>query len=98
MWRSALLTLWPTTTTEPTHDDDHPTRRLQLRAASPYDRGRAIAHLDVPLPGVPTPHRRCDQQPGTLPARAGQLRRRGHVVAPDSRKRQRGDVSFLSDM
>src|SRR5215471_4328182 len=59
--------------TEPVHD--HPTRRLQLRAASPYDRGRTIAHLYVPLPGVPTPHWRRDQQPGALPPRAGHLRR-----------------------
>ena len=42
---------------------DHPTRRLQLRAASPYDRGRAIAHLHVPLPGMPASHWGRDQQP-----------------------------------
>src|SRR5262249_2395420 len=61
------------TATEPVHD--HPTRLLQLRAASSYDRGRTIAHLHVPLPGVPTPHWRRDQQPGALPPRAGHLRR-----------------------
>src|SRR5262249_1123318 len=88
---SAILTA-----TEPVHD--HPTRRLQLRAASPYDRGRTIAHLHVPLPGMPTPHWRRDQQPGALPPRAGHLRRKVYGVDADSRKWQRADLSFLSDM
>jgi hypothetical protein len=35
---------------KPTHD--HPTRRMQLWTALPHDRGRTIAHLHVPLPGV----------------------------------------------
>jgi hypothetical protein len=32
--------------------------RLQLRAASRFDRGRTIAHFYVPLPGEPAPHGR----------------------------------------
>src|SRR5260370_42624662 len=54
---------------------DQPTRRMQLWAPLPYDRGRTIAHLHVPLPGVPAPHRRCHQQSGAVPPRAGHLRR-----------------------
>ena len=45
---------------------DHPPRRLQLRTAHPHHRRRALARLHVPLPGVPAPHRRRDQQPGAL--------------------------------
>ena len=59
--------------------------RLQLRAASPHDGGRTIAHLHVPLPGVPAPHRRRDQQPSALPPRPSHLRRSGHDVDPDGR-------------
>ena len=48
---------------------DDSTRHLLLRAASSHDRGRTIAHLHVPLPGVPAPHRRRHQQPGAVPPR-----------------------------
>jgi hypothetical protein len=61
----------PTTTaTQPTHD--HSTRRLKLRAALPY--GRTVALIHVSLLGVPTAHRRRDQQSGAFPPRADHLR------------------------
>ena len=42
--------------------------------------------------------RRRIRQPGALPARAGHLHRQGHDVESDRRKRERGDLSLLSDM
>src|SRR5262245_66592353 len=48
--------------TEPVHE--YPTRRLQLRAASPDDSGLTIAHLHVPVPGGPAPLPRRAPQPG----------------------------------
>ncbi len=78
-----------------THAHDHPTRRLQLRPAQPHHRRRAVAHLHVPLPRVPAPHRRRDQQPGALPPRADRLRRPGHRVDAHGRKRQRAHLPLL---
>jgi hypothetical protein len=38
--------------------DDYPTRQMQLRPTEPHDRGATIAHCDVSLLGVSTPHGR----------------------------------------
>src|SRR5262245_46169816 len=62
---------------------DQPTHVLQLRAVAPDDRGRAIAHLYVSLPGLPAPHRSRDEQSGALSAGAGFHRRRGRGVDAD---------------
>src|SRR5262245_28973756 len=94
--QSRNVIICTSTATEPIHAQ--PTRRLQLWSASPYDQGRAITHLHVPLLGVPAPHRRRDQQPSALPPRAGNLRRSSYGVDAESRKRKRIDLSFLSDM
>jgi ubiquinone/menaquinone biosynthesis C-methylase UbiE len=49
-----VYTLPLSTAEELSHD--HPTRRLQLWAASPHDRRRIGAYLHVSLSGVPAPY------------------------------------------
>ena len=92
----ALHSAHLSTTTEPTHD--HPTRRLQLRAASPYDRGGTIAHLHVSLPA-------CQRRTGAVISNQARFRREQVTLAGKTtawmrtaRKRQCADLSFLSDM
>ena len=51
LFSSRAYTLPLSTAEELSHD--HPARRLQLWAASPYDRRRIGAYLDVSLSGVP---------------------------------------------